>query len=163
MPLTSLKLIVFFFSTQIRRIGNQHQAGSDSLLTLSSFFRLKESLLKNTNNAKYENILFGIEGESDGYPELFSGVYMIPDMSAHMVMGGGYAMPPNVMMNARYFMPPSDNFMNNMDMSNYNYGMMFGGYPPMGGYPTESMTAGGKGKKFAGYGNAMGYVDSYDH
>ena len=47
---------------QVDRIGPKHQAGSDSLVTLAAFFKLKETLFKIDPSAieKNENILFGV-------------------------------------------------------------------------------------------------------
>lgn len=46
----------------MERIGPQHQAGSDSLLTLAAFFKLKETYLKTGEGIleNGENIIYGI-------------------------------------------------------------------------------------------------------
>ena len=54
----------------MKRIGPQHQAGSDSLLTLSTYFKLKTTYLKGVPEMKHSNVLYGIgphgtEGLSD--------------------------------------------------------------------------------------------------
>ena len=61
---------------EVQRIGQTHQAGSDSLVTGGSFFKLIEMILK-PKNLKYElefnNVLFGF-GESkneEGYIEQY--------------------------------------------------------------------------------------------
>jgi len=48
--------------SKVERIGPQHQAGSDSLVTLAAFFKLKETYLKNGDNVLEggENIIYGI-------------------------------------------------------------------------------------------------------
>lgn len=54
----------------MKRIGPQHQAGSDALLTLSAFIKLRDSYFKGTIDPRYKNILYGInspEMKSD-YP-----------------------------------------------------------------------------------------------
>jgi CCR4-NOT transcription complex subunit 7/8 len=46
---------------QVPRIGPQHQAGSDSLLTLQSFFRMKSSFFdEHIDDDKYLGILYGL-------------------------------------------------------------------------------------------------------
>ncbi|XP_049849057.1 CCR4-NOT transcription complex subunit 7-like [Schistocerca gregaria] len=46
---------------KVTRIGPQHQAGSDSLLTLQSFFRMKKLFFDNyIDDEKYSGILFGL-------------------------------------------------------------------------------------------------------
>lgn len=43
------------------RIGQQHQAGSDALLTAATFFKMREYYFDNAiDDAKYLNILFGL-------------------------------------------------------------------------------------------------------
>ncbi|KAF2070175.1 hypothetical protein CYY_008502 [Polysphondylium violaceum] len=44
----------------VLRIGPQHQAGSDSLLTLSTFFKLREEFFENDiDDFKYKGVLYG--------------------------------------------------------------------------------------------------------
>lgn len=46
---------------EIRRIGPQHQAGSDSLLTGMAFFKMREMFFEdNIDNDKYSGHLFGL-------------------------------------------------------------------------------------------------------
>eukprot|EP00826_Nyctotherus_ovalis_P045519 TRINITY_DN5048_c0_g4_i1.p1 TRINITY_DN5048_c0_g4~~TRINITY_DN5048_c0_g4_i1.p1 ORF type:complete len:159 (+),score=10.10 TRINITY_DN5048_c0_g4_i1:743-1219(+) len=56
----------------ITRIGTQHQAGSDSLVTALAFFKLKNKYYnKEENVEKYKNELFGMKAMnelSDEYP-----------------------------------------------------------------------------------------------
>jgi len=46
---------------QVDRIGPQHQAGSDSLLTLQSFFKMKEQYFEgHIDDDKYRGVLYGL-------------------------------------------------------------------------------------------------------
>mmetsp|Transcript_3026 Transcript_3026/g.4844 ORF Transcript_3026/g.4844 Transcript_3026/m.4844 type:complete len:272 (+) Transcript_3026:91-906(+) len=45
----------------VQRYGPQHQAGSDSLLTAATFFKLRELFFENTiDDEKYRNVLYGL-------------------------------------------------------------------------------------------------------
>lgn len=46
---------------KLKRIGVQHQAGSDSLLTLSAYFKLRESTLKEIPERKFVNKLHSLQ------------------------------------------------------------------------------------------------------
>jgi len=53
---------------EVERIGPQHQAGSDSLLTSATFFKMKQLFFENTiDNSKYLGVLYGL-----GAPYQFS-------------------------------------------------------------------------------------------
>lgn len=86
------------FDLNVKRIGPQHQAGSDALLTLSAFMKLKSTYLKNNIDSRYKNILYGInspEMKSD-YP---AGNFMSFDYSP--MMFGDYLNSMNMnMMNS---------------------------------------------------------------
>eukprot|EP01087_Luapelamoeba_hula_P001374 TRINITY_DN1110_c2_g1_i1.p1 TRINITY_DN1110_c2_g1~~TRINITY_DN1110_c2_g1_i1.p1 ORF type:complete len:269 (+),score=36.44 TRINITY_DN1110_c2_g1_i1:159-965(+) len=46
----------------VKRIGPQHQAGSDSLLTCAAFFKLRRLYFENqVDDSKYRGILYGLE------------------------------------------------------------------------------------------------------
>ena len=62
-----LKLTNFFpFINQVdRAIGTNHQAGSDSLLTLKLFNSLKTGIYKDEINLKEEFMVFGMDSESE--------------------------------------------------------------------------------------------------
>lgn len=46
---------------QVERIGPEHQAGSDSLLTQATYFKLRSLFFEDTvDETKFDNILFGL-------------------------------------------------------------------------------------------------------
>ena len=45
---------------EVKRIGPQHQAGSDSLLTSAVFFKMLQVFFDNTIDRQYTNVLYGI-------------------------------------------------------------------------------------------------------
>lgn len=46
---------------QVQRIGPEHQAGSDSLLTQATYFKLRSLFFEDViDEAKFDNILFGL-------------------------------------------------------------------------------------------------------
>ncbi|KAM0788043.1 CCR4-NOT transcription complex subunit 7 [Microbotryomycetes sp. NB124-2] len=49
---------------QVARIGPQHQAGSDSLLTSSTFFKMRAKFFENQIDPKYMNVLYGLNSGS---------------------------------------------------------------------------------------------------
>lgn len=49
----------------VKRFGTQHQAGSDALLTLSAFFKVKKLYMKNGWDHKYMSVLDGIPTSTD--------------------------------------------------------------------------------------------------
>lgn len=49
---------------EIRRVGTQHQAGSDSLLTGQVYFRMKEKVFGGViNEGKYKGLIWGLNGQ----------------------------------------------------------------------------------------------------
>lgn len=55
---------------EIKRFGKVHQAGSDSLLTLEVFFKLKKSFSKMSFEKNFQGILYGL-GSSSGDLNIF--------------------------------------------------------------------------------------------
>lgn len=46
---------------QVERIGPEHQAGSDSLLTQATYFKLRSLFFEDVvDETKFDNILFGL-------------------------------------------------------------------------------------------------------
>ncbi|KAK4052026.1 CCR4-NOT core DEDD RNase subunit [Microbotryomycetes sp. JL201] len=57
----------------VARIGPQHQAGSDSLLTSSTFFKMRAKFFENKIDPKYMNVLYGLNsGSSSNNSNSFS-------------------------------------------------------------------------------------------
>ena len=50
----------------VARIGPQHQAGSDSLLTACTFFKLKQAHFADSDMEKYAGVLYGLGSDADG-------------------------------------------------------------------------------------------------
>jgi len=58
---------------EVKRIGPQHQAGSDSLLTLNTFFKMKQLFFEDqVDNEKYCGVMFGL-GLWSGVPSQAQG------------------------------------------------------------------------------------------
>lgn len=52
---------------EVERIGPQHQAGSDSLLTSATFFKMKQMFFENViDNSKYLGVLYGLAYTGSG-------------------------------------------------------------------------------------------------
>lgn len=81
------------YDLNVRRVGPQHQAGSDSLLTLATYFKLKGSYLKNSLEHRHANILYGIgshgeDGPNDYIWQNFVSADYSPMMYNNYGMGG---------------------------------------------------------------------------
>jgi len=111
----------------IKRYGAQHQAGSDALLTLSTFFKLMKSYMKNTSEQKYMNVLDGIPTHNVHSDEVWRKAMEYPYM-----MFNNYGMQNMQMMEPSYF-TQADTLYNNM--ANNPYKMHY--YP---NYPAPSYT-----------------------
>lgn len=49
---------------QLERIGTEHQAGSDAILTASIFFKIRSQYFNDTiNHEKYSGILYGLNSD----------------------------------------------------------------------------------------------------
>lgn len=57
-----------FDPKKIKRVGTQHQAGSDSLVTSELFFKLKRDFFSNRIDPKYHNALYGLDTGIDYDP-----------------------------------------------------------------------------------------------
>jgi len=51
---------------EVERIGPQHQAGSDSLLTACTFFKLKQVHFPDADMEKYVGVLYGLGADAEG-------------------------------------------------------------------------------------------------
>eukprot|EP01017_Pseudomicrothorax_dubius_P018404 TRINITY_DN2036_c0_g3_i1.p1 TRINITY_DN2036_c0_g3~~TRINITY_DN2036_c0_g3_i1.p1 ORF type:complete len:362 (-),score=78.50 TRINITY_DN2036_c0_g3_i1:72-1157(-) len=60
----------------IKRVGQVHQAGSDSLMTLLAFFKLKDGIFRgHIDHRRYANVLYGLNGDHDVPKEYFATGY----------------------------------------------------------------------------------------
>jgi len=60
---------------EIERIGPQHQAGSDSLLTHATFFKMRQLFFENNiDDEKYMGILYGLGRKGQRYTEPVNGL-----------------------------------------------------------------------------------------
>jgi CCR4-NOT transcription complex subunit 7/8 len=126
----------------VKRIGPQHQAGSDSLLTLSTFFKLRDVYFKNSNEQKHSNFLYGIGGSVEEYNDYLQNFINIENN--YPVMFNGY--PYNQLgslMNGSYFSQP-DPFNNMPNHNNYHFvNFVYNNFPPGGPFIENTQ----KGKK----------------
>jgi len=77
---------------QVPRIGPQHQAGSDSLLTANTFFKLRSRYFEDEIDDKYLGNLYGLGSSSAAYQSL-SLPSTTPQMSSAMTPGALPAPP----------------------------------------------------------------------
>ncbi|GAA5865355.1 hypothetical protein JCM1840_001540 [Sporobolomyces johnsonii] len=67
---------------QVARIGPQHQAGSDSLLTAATFFKMRDKFFENSIDAKFMGVLYGLNSSSTSanpaHPREFNGAVHYP-------------------------------------------------------------------------------------
>lgn len=102
------------YDLNVRRVGPQHQAGSDSLLTLATYFKLKGSYLKNALEHRHANILYGIgsngeEGPNDYIWQNFVTTDYSPMMYNNYGMNG-------VAMMEHYYPQPEPIYANHFSM-----------------------------------------------
>ncbi|TKA51588.1 hypothetical protein B0A53_05269 [Rhodotorula sp. CCFEE 5036] len=66
----------------VSRIGPQHQAGSDSLLTAATFFKMRDKFFENSIDKKFMGVLYGLNSGSAitnlTYPREFNGAVHYP-------------------------------------------------------------------------------------
>ncbi|GAA5974184.1 hypothetical protein JCM21900_000913 [Sporobolomyces salmonicolor] len=67
---------------QVARIGPQHQAGSDSLLTAATFFKMRDKFFENSIDSKFMGVLYGLNSSSTSanpaHPREFNGAVHYP-------------------------------------------------------------------------------------
>jgi len=81
----------------LKRFGTMHQAGSDALLTLSTFFKIKKTYIKTDTENKYINVLDGISQHGD---DLWR-KSLVSDYN--YMMYNGYSMHNMQMMDSQYY------------------------------------------------------------
>eukprot|EP01103_Thecamoeba_quadrilineata_P010909 TRINITY_DN2484_c0_g1_i1.p1 TRINITY_DN2484_c0_g1~~TRINITY_DN2484_c0_g1_i1.p1 ORF type:complete len:273 (-),score=42.90 TRINITY_DN2484_c0_g1_i1:114-932(-) len=61
---------------QIERIGQEHQAGSDSLLTSATFFKMKTLFFENNiDNSRYSGVLYGLGSPTVSAGAMWNGIH----------------------------------------------------------------------------------------
>jgi CCR4-NOT transcription complex subunit 7/8 len=129
------------YDLNVRRVGPQHQAGSDSLLTLSTYFKLKGSYLKNSPEHRHANVLYGIGSSGEeGFNDYIWHNFVTPDYTP--MLFNGYGMNGVSLMDPYY--PQNDNIYNNHFSMSYNTA-----YTSYG--PTSYMDSNPKFKKYEMY------------
>lgn len=129
---------------RVRRIGPQHQAGSDALLTLSTYFKLKTTYFKGSSEQKYSNVLYGIGYQGEGVGD-YIWQSLLPSSDYPYMMYNNYGMSNmNPMMNSNYY-PQNEAMYSNVGNSQYN--MSYNPYTSFGSTPY--LEPGQKPKKFA--------------
>jgi len=114
------------YDLNVRRIGPQHQAGSDSLLTLATYFKLKGSYLKNAPEHRHANVLYGIGSNDEVMNDYVWQNYAPTDYSP--VMYNSFGMNGAALMDPYYAQPDP------MYAAHYNmaYATSYGGYAATG-------------------------------
>jgi len=135
----------------VRRIGPQHQAGSDSLLTLATYFKLKGAYFKNSPEGRYANVLYGIGSNGEeGLNDYVWQNFVSQDYTS--MMYNGYGMGGMSVIDPYY--TQADNVYNN----HYNMSYATANYSNYG--PSSYMDANSKFKKYEMYtGKAKNWVE----
>jgi len=115
---------------RVKRIGPQHQAGSDALLTLSTYFKLMSTYLKGVPELKHSNVLYGIGPHgTEGLSDYVLQNFIVSEYPYTGMMYNNYGMNTmnsmNPMMNSNYY-PQADNMYSNPNTNQYN--MPYGVY-----------------------------------
>jgi len=129
----------------VKRIGTMHQAGSDALLTLSTFFKFIKIYMKNSAEKKYMNVLEGIPLHTD---DLWKKA--IPDYS-FMMFNHGYGMHnmPTMVENPYYNQPEvmfNGAVNNNLYKMHYYAGYAANSFQELNQKPKKFEPQGGKPK-----------------
>lgn len=106
----------------MKRIGPQHQAGSDALLTLAAFMKLREMYFKNSIDMRYKNVLYGINS-MDTISDYSAESYVTFDYNP--MMYGDYT---NGMPLGMFHSQPTPIFAG-LTGGNYNYSLPYVGVP----------------------------------
>lgn len=129
---------------EINRIGSQHQAGSDSVLTSEIFFRLKKTGDFDEVFCKGKNVLYGLGFGSDEHETVNFNQNYYANNSSNMNGNNAYHINPNLYKNlmkgntSSYGMETAPMFVNNVNNQYYgninpvrpttNYGNNYNNY-----------------------------------
>jgi len=103
------------YDLNVRRVGPQHQAGSDSLLTLATYFKLKGSYLKNALEHRHANILYGIGSNGEEGPNDYIWHNFVTTTDYSPMMYNNYGMNGVAMME-HYYAQPEPIYANHFSM-----------------------------------------------
>lgn len=92
---------------QVPRIGPQHQAGSDSLLTASTFFKMRSRFFEDEIDPKYLGTLYGLGNASNQFHQTqSSGSGMVGNSSTPQMQSAGMPTPGGMSLAAGPPIPP---------------------------------------------------------
>jgi len=134
----------------VKRIGPQHQAGSDSLLTLSTFFKLRDQYFKNTAETKLSNMLYGIGGSGEEFNDYLQNFINIENYP--MMFNGYHVNNLGSLMNGGSYYSQADALFNNNPNNHYNmlhFNMVYNNFAP-GPYIDQNNQKGKKYDQFIG-------------
>jgi len=132
----------------VKRIGPQHQGGSDSLLTLSTFFKLRDLYFKNNSEQKHSNMLYGIGGSGEEFNDYLQNFINIENYP--LMFNGGYHLNNlGSLMNGGQYYSQSDQLFNNIPNNHYNFhfNLVYNNFAP-GPYMDNTNQQQQKGNKF---------------
>lgn len=100
----------------MERLGDEHQAGSDALLTLATYLKLKEKYAHLITDAQNQNIIYLLDGDDEEIRDYYQDYYYLNEY------------PPNHFYNS-YNISNIGNIMNNFYQGQNDPYSMQGAYP----------------------------------
>ena len=100
------------------RIGEEHQAGSDALLTLAVFLKLKEKYPQLISDTQTQNIIYMLEGDDDEMRDYYQDYYYMHEYPNHFYNSYNLNNIGNIMNN--FYQNQSDPYNMQGIYTNYN-------------------------------------------